>query len=86
MSAASCIVAPTPTASPLHAAITGFKELYILRARIPPASLLKSDSNLPLVSKLLSKVFSPEDKSAPAQKALPEPDITRDLRRSCAST
>ena len=26
-SAGNCIVAPTPTASPLHAAITGFKEL-----------------------------------------------------------
>ena len=40
ISAANCIVAPTPTASPLHAAITGFKELYIFNVNIPPASLL----------------------------------------------
>ena len=40
ISAASCRVAPTPTAGPLQAVIIGLSDLYILSVKIPPASLL----------------------------------------------
>ena len=62
-----------PTAGPLHATTIGFKNLYILRVRMPPESLLKSLSCTAKSSNDGLKVSWPDDKSAPAQKALPLP-------------
>ena len=75
ISAANWRVAPTPTAGPLHAAMIGFRLLYILRVKIPPESLLKFSSYVSVLSNSFLKVFSPEDRSAPAQNALPDPVI-----------
>ena len=67
----SVIVTPTPTAAPFIAAINGFLKSNNLKVSIPPVSLLTSVLALPLSD--ISKVSSPEDRSAPAQKAFPEP-------------
>ena len=72
MSAASCKVAPTPTDTPLQAIRIGLRHLYILNARIPPESLLKSSLYSDELSNSELNVSLPADKSAPAQKAFPE--------------
>ena len=65
------MVTPTPTAAPLIAAIKGFLKSKSLKVSIPPVSLLTSSFDSSFLD--MSKVSSPDDKSAPAQKALPEP-------------
>ena len=84
-SAASCMVAPTPTAAPLQAITIGFKHLYILKVRMPPESLLKSSVYFFELSNSVLKVFSPAERSAPAQNALPAPAITTALIESFLS-
>ena len=64
-----------PTASPLQAINIGLRQLNILRVKMPPESLLKSALKASEVSNPELKVSPPEDKSAPAQKALPSPVI-----------
>ena len=63
------IVAPTPTAAPFTAAIKGFWQLYIAKARIPPPSLWF------FAAPIFSKDSCPPERSAPAQNPLPAPVI-----------
>ena len=72
MSAGNCMVAPTPTAGPLQATMMGFKKLYILKVKTPPKSL---DSLETLFLSAPLNASTPDDRSAPAQKALPLPVI-----------
>ena len=55
----------------IAAAINGFLKSNNLKVSIPPVSLFTSASDLPLSD--ISNVSSPDDRSAPAQKAFPEP-------------
>src|SRR5210317_2387060 len=85
MSPGSCMDAPIPTAAPLQAKTIGFKNLYILKVRIPPESLLKSLSVTAKLSKDGLNVSSPLLRSAPAQNALPAPEMITAFKLSSAS-
>ena len=63
MSMAHCMVTPTPTAGPLQAEITGFRQSKMRRVRTPPPSGPRPPR--PSLSRL--KVLPPPDRSAPAQ-------------------
>ena len=79
-SMAHCIVAPIPTAGPLHAEMTGFKHSKILRVSNPPPSGFK-----PVPSFSALKAPLPLERSAPAQKPLPAPVIMMAFTSSSAS-
>lgn len=86
----SVIVAPTPTAGPLTAAITGLRSAANARLTTPPAS-----RGYPAMSSRSSggrcrvnrsaKVSAPPPRSAPAQNPRPDPVTTTTRTSSSAS-
>ena len=72
ISIGSVIVTPTPTAAPLMAPITGFLLSKMRNDTKPPPSRMTPVFALTSLPPL-ANVSPPPDKSAPAQKARPEP-------------
>ena len=85
ISIGNVIVAPTPTAAPLMAAMTGFFNSKMRSETSPPPS--RTTPPLSVMSlPPFSNVLPPLDKSAPAQKARPLPVMTRARMSSFPST
>ena len=81
-SIASVIVAPTPTAAPLTAAITGLVQSKTRSVSWPPLSS-GTESDPPRVRQ--SNVSPPRSRSAPAQNARPAP-VTITARTASSSS
>ena len=91
MSMASCMVAPTPTAAPFTAAITGFRLSKMRRVSRPPpsrwtphrrASPPRADRRRGCRSR---RSRAPAERSAPAQKPRPAPVTITQRTASSAS-
>src|SRR5579859_3389416 len=89
MSIGSVIVIPTPTAGPLMAAITGFKQAATRRLTLPPPSRgtpsMVSAAAPDGWRRSALNVSPPPERSAPAQNALPRP-VTTTARTSSSES